>query len=139
MPYDESSLDCSEEVGHEVVGGNERILLVEEDDAIRNLTSKFLVTLGYRVEHLGSPSEALESIRETPFDLLISEIHLPGMDGREFASECRMTQPALRTILVSGDTSSRESSTNLIGETHSFLPKPFTTTQLAKRIREALD
>ena len=139
LPYADSLVDSGEDGSDQVTGGNERILLVEEDDALRTLTGKFLRSIGYQLKCLGSPIEALQAVREEQFDVLISEIHLPGLDGREVASECRMIQSNLKAILVSGDTFSGEASTSLLGQRNNFLSKPFTTAQLAKCIRKALD
>lgn len=139
LPYADSSVDSAEDSSDEVLGGDERILLVEEDDALRSLTGKFLSSIGYKVKSFGSPSNALRAVRKDQIDVLISEIHLPGWDGREFASECRMVQPDIKTILVSGDTFSGESSTSLLGQGNNFLSKPFTTAQLARCIRKGLE
>ena len=114
--------------------GTERILLVDDDDSIRRILAKFLRSIGYKVSSFESPLDALQVLEREEVDLLISEVHLPSMDGREFASELRVIRPSLRAVLMSAD-----SCLSVVGEKNLFLHKPFGKTQLALSVRQALD
>ncbi|MBZ9664251.1 response regulator [Pseudomonas sp. LMG 31766] len=79
------------------------ILLVEDDDVVRQLTAEVLGEFGYRVLALRDGHSALERLRsEQHFDLLMSDIGLPGMDGRELVEAARQLRPTLPVLFASG-------------------------------------
>ncbi|QMV63636.1 response regulator [Pseudomonas berkeleyensis] len=79
------------------------ILLVEDDDVVRTLTVEVLQEFGYRVHALRDGASALELLRsDQPFDLLMSDIGLPGMDGRELVEAARQLRPTLPVLFASG-------------------------------------
>lgn len=79
------------------------ILLVEDDDVVRTLTVEVLQEFGYRVHALRDAASALELLRsDQPFDLLMSDIGLPGMDGRELVEAARQLRPTLPVLFASG-------------------------------------
>lgn len=80
-----------------------RVLLVEDDPAIRTLTSQFLAMAGYVVVEACDADEALAKAQvETPFDLLLTDIIMPGLDGRSLAHALAAEHPGLRTLYVTG-------------------------------------
>ena len=122
--------------------GRETILLVEDEDAVRLFAKRALRNKGYRVLEARSGEEALEVIRnqESGFDLVISDVVMPNMDGPTLAREIRARFPQTPIIFISGyaeDVFRRK----LAEEHHdiAFVPKPFSLTELAAAVKEALD
>jgi PAS domain S-box-containing protein len=123
----------------EINGGDgERVLVVEDDFAVRNSLEEILGSLGYRVTTVSSRAEAHTACAEGEFDLLLSDYVLPDGSGTEIADELRQRWPELRVVVMSGyaqdeDVSERSSSGNLV-----FLQKPFNARALGDTIRTAL-
>jgi PAS domain S-box-containing protein len=118
--------------------GNERILVVEDDQAVRARTVRTLTDAGYQVHVAGSGTEALElaSALASP-DLLLTDIVMPELDGRRLALKLLAQWPRLRVLYVSGHVSNRIPgglSTDM-----DYLQKPFSRSTLLKRVRAALD
>lgn len=79
------------------------IVLVEDDDVVRTLTAEVLQEFGYRVQALRDGAAALQVLRsDQPVDLLMSDIGLPGMDGRELVEAARQLRPSLPVLFASG-------------------------------------
>jgi two-component system cell cycle sensor histidine kinase/response regulator CckA len=119
--------------------GTARILLVEDEDAVRTFSTRALTNKGYEVvtaEH-GEAGWAVFKEQTKPFDLLITDVMMPGMDGPTLAKEIRAVMPQLKIIFVSGYTEEKLKDT--LGEGIYFLPKPFTLKQLAAKVKEVLD
>lgn len=114
--------------------GNETILLVEDDDAIRKLAHTFLRDQGYDVLIAEDGADALHLMEgRNPVALLLSDMMMPKMGGRELASRLRETIPDLNVILMSGHPQEAPD-----GGTH-FLQKPFSLSSLATTVRAALN
>jgi len=122
--------------------GTERILLVEDDEAIRAVTTAILETLGYRVHAVAGGAEALDYCAAVPtpqFDLLLSDIVMPFMDGRDLAGQISQRCPGIRVMFMSGyvgDPTILEA-VQMAGAR--FLEKPFTRSSLGRKVRDALD
>jgi len=119
--------------------GTARILLVEDEDAVRTFSTRALTNKGYEV--LGAESgEAALTLLETQdiknIDLLITDVMMPGMDGPTMAGKIRAMSPDLKIIFISGYTEDRLK--DHMGKNIFFLPKPFTLKQLAEKVKEAL-
>ncbi len=119
--------------------GTARILLVEDEDAVRTFSTRALTNKGYQV--LGAESgEAALTLLETQdiknIDLLITDVMMPGMDGPTMAQKIRAMSPDLKIIFISGYTEDRLK--DHMGANIFFLPKPFTLKQLAEKVKEAL-
>ncbi len=127
------------ESGGEVVGGGETVLFVAHDSSMRDLVAAMLSPLGYRVLTAGGADEGLVLLGDCPgaVQLLIADLVLPGMGGRELALRARETRPGLRVLLTS-DYAAVPGATEVVGGMP-FLPRPFTREALAYRVREALD
>jgi two-component system cell cycle sensor histidine kinase/response regulator CckA len=118
--------------------GTARILLVEDEDAVRTFSTRALTNKGYEVltaEH-GEAGLAVFKEQTKPIDLLITDVMMPGMDGPTLAKEIRAVAPSLKIIFVSGYTEEKLKDT--LGEGIYFLPKPFTLKQLAAKVKEVL-
>jgi PAS domain S-box-containing protein len=127
-----------------VRGGDETILLVEDEDAVRAITRNALERYGYRVIEATSGSTALarwDAAPEPPaIDLLITDLIMPGgVSGAQLAEQLRARAPGLKVIYISG--SSRELINRMLQEDpdHTLLPKPFATADLAATVRRVLD
>jgi signal transduction histidine kinase len=122
-------------------GGNETILLVEDDAAVRQATRKILVGLGYRVLEAAHPSDALELVRVYvgPIDLLISDLVMPGMSGRELARAMTGLRPALRVLHMSGYADDLALREGMLAPGSAFIQKPFANAVLASKVRGLLD
>ncbi len=121
--------------------GNEKLLLVEDDKLVTEMLEKGLSDLGYKVTSLNSPGEALRLIdHNLPyFDMLITDVMMPGMNGKELADILKRKMPHLKVLFISGYTDSVIVKKNIIERGVDFLQKPFTPLQLAKKIRSILD
>ncbi len=128
--------------GTPTAGRGETVLLVaEDDDAVRRVTMRMVETLGYRVLSAASPRQALEIARDHigPIELLLTDVVMPGMNGREMAEVMRKLRPRLHTVYASGYTDDVALLKQIRASALFFLPKPFTTESLAQIIRAALD
>ncbi|MFQ6017148.1 MAG: CHASE domain-containing protein [Kiloniellaceae bacterium] len=130
----------AEEVGQMHQGQGETILLVEDDDALRDLTRSTLEGLGYTVLTAGTGPEALEvdADHDGPIDLLLSDVAMPGMGGIELAEIMRATRPNMKIVFMSGYPNRGGINTE-IPERAPFLRKPIKTRRLAEVIRSELD
>jgi two-component system cell cycle sensor histidine kinase/response regulator CckA len=121
--------------------GSETILLVEDDPLVRDLTQEILVARGYRVLAPKKPLEAL-ALSEAyagQIDLLLTDVVMPGLSGRELAAEVVEGRPQLRVLFMSGYADTAVVHNGFLGEGVFFLQKPFTPSLLAKKIREIFD
>jgi two-component system cell cycle sensor histidine kinase/response regulator CckA len=121
--------------------GDERILYVEDDDAVREITSTLLRRLGYTVIEAASPSAALLRIETDATDavLLITDVVLPEMNGRELAKAIQRRRPGMPTLYISGHVEDGTSLRELLDPGVAFLGKPFSPQALAVKVRECLD
>ncbi|WP_439598581.1 PAS domain S-box protein [Falsiroseomonas sp.] len=120
-------------------GGTERVLVVEDDGAVRDYAGSLLRELGYRVTEAGDAAEALRILRaDAGFDLLFTDIVMPGgRSGPQLAALARQLQPRLRVLLTSGyDERLPEPDAALALP---LINKPYRRHQLAEKVREALD
>ena len=119
--------------------GSETILLVEDDRSVRITASAVLRRAGYQVAEAMDGSEALVICRDPQqhFDLVLSDVVMPNMGGRELATALRSESPSLPIILMSGYT--RDASILSGDPTLAFLEKPFTSESLTQRVRDVLD
>lgn len=123
------------------VGGDETILLVEDESAVLSLTTRMLVSRGYHVLSANSPSEALRLAKEHSgaIHLLITDVIMPGMNGRELAQVLSSQRPDLKKLFMSGYTADVISPHGVLAAGTHFLQKPFTPNELAAKVRETLD
>ena len=120
---------------------DEKILLVDDEEAIIEAIQKMLRHLGYHVEAMTSSIEALETFREQPdrFDLVITDQTMPGMTGEEFAMEMMALRSDIPVILCTGFSHIvNEEKAKAMG-IRKFIMKPVVTSELAIKIREVLD
>jgi PAS domain S-box-containing protein len=120
----------------------ETLLLVEDDPSILKLVRKMLDSLGYKTLTASTPREAISVAGKHPetIHLLITDVVMPGMNGRELANELRsFFHPELKTLFMSGYTANVIVHRGVLQEGVHFIPKPFSKKELATKIRETLD
>lgn len=130
----------SQPSGWDELAGKETILLVEDEEVVRNLTSEVLEMHGYHVLKASSPAEAQRICDEFPerIDLLVSDVILPQMDGRSLFRLLAERRSDLRVLYVSGYTEDFIVHHGVLDRNVHFLPKPFTAIKLARKVREVL-
>jgi signal transduction histidine kinase len=125
-----------------VRGGHETILVVEDEQVLRDMAHLILQDCGYQVLAAGSGAEALEVWERNPgrIDLMLTDVVMPGgMSGRELAAKLMPNHPQLRIIFTSGY-NVEEMNTDFFRRSRAvFLQKPYTRADLAKAVRECLD
>jgi PAS domain S-box-containing protein len=123
------------------VGRSETILLVEDDHAVLKVTERFLRGQGYRVvatDHAAS-AEALFADRLGKIDLLLSDVVMPSVNGRQLWERLKALRPDLRAIFMSGHTDDVIARQGILEPGMRYLQKPFLLEDLAKKVRDALD
>ncbi len=124
-----------------VVTGSERILLVEDEPAIRQLCANVLRKRGYTVYEAADGEQAV-ALAETPqlqLDLVLTDVVLPGMNGRRVAERVSQIHRGVKVLYISGYTENAIVHTGVLDPMVAFLPKPFTPTILVERVRRVLD
>jgi PAS domain S-box-containing protein len=122
-------------------GGSETVLLVEDEDAVRRLVYRVLESAGYRVFEAETPLEALHFCEghPEPIDLMVTDVVMPGMSGRELASRTSTLRPEMRVLYVSGYMEEVMAQHGVRAAKIAFLGKPFAPEELTRKVREVLD
>jgi PAS domain S-box-containing protein len=124
-----------------IATGHETVLLVEDEDAVRALTQRILRDARYEVLTAASGAEALERSAQHagPIHLVVSDVIMPSMSGPELAERLLQLRPETRVLFMSGYVDEHVTQHGILASGHSFLPKPFTASELARKVRETLD
>ena len=122
-------------------GGSETVLVVEDDNSLRWLTCQMLAQFGYTVVEAQDASHALGLARERAgdIDLLITDVVMPGLNGRQLARQVRQLYPHIKVLLMSGYTAEIAAQIDKTDVAVAFLEKPFTPEELGEKVREVLD
>ena len=125
----------------EKLSGTESILLVEDAEPLRKLEQTILEAGGFRVLPAGSGEEALEVAARfgSTFDLLVTDVVMPGMNGRTLAEQLSPRQPGMKVLFISGYTDSFIAGHTVLDPEMHLLHKPFTEEVLIRKVREVLD
>jgi CheY-like chemotaxis protein len=119
--------------------GTETILVVEDEEGVRNLICAILTDLGYTVLACSEPVSAIQMCKqEQRIDLLVTDLILPHIDGTKLAETVTMNRPEMRVLFVSGYAPESFSQRHVKLPGGAFLGKPFTPAMLANKVREAL-
>jgi CheY-like chemotaxis protein len=116
------------------------ILLVEDEPSILAMTASVLDSLGYAVRSAVSPADAIRLAREDshPIHLLLTDIIIPGMNGRDLARTLCALRPGLRVLYMSGYPAEVIARNGVLDDSLAFIPKPFNRADLAAKLREVL-
>jgi len=123
------------------VGGSETILLVEDDDAMRELTSSCLVGGGYIVLSAANAESAIDTAtaHDAPIHLLVTDVVMPGISGPELAKSLSASRPETKVLYMSGYTAELIAQQGILDRQISLLDKPFTKETLLHKVRQVLD
>ena len=129
------------EVSAQTAQGSETILLVEDEAVVRELTVQILESDGYQVLEAMDGTEALSVADEhgAPIDLLLTDVLMPRMNGKELADKLRAQHPGLRVLFMSGYDDGQVDGVEAESRDTGFLPKPFSTEVLRRKVRGVLD
>jgi CheY-like chemotaxis protein len=118
-----------------------RVLLVEDEDTVRELARRMLEETGFAVTAAKDGDEALRRVAEQPkpFDILVTDLVMPGMSGQALAARLRAQSPTTRVLFISGYTEDTVVRKTIAESGVAFLQKPFTRDALARKVTAALD
>lgn len=121
--------------------GTETILLVEDEEAVRSLVRDVLEALGYKVlvATCGDEAIALCKQQATRIPLLLTDLVMPGMGGRELADCLKVSHPGMKRLYMSGYTDDATVRHGILGPGVAFIGKPFTPQAIARKVRDVLD
>lgn len=122
-------------------GGTDTVLVVEDDDTVRNLCVQILERVGYKILQARNGTEAIALMQGygDRIDLLLTDVVMPGMNGAELARQLVVRHPEMQVLFTSGYTDDAISRHGILDEGVSFIGKPYTPERLARKVREVLD
>jgi DNA-binding NtrC family response regulator len=115
------------------------ILLVDDDERLRNAAGKVLIAEGYRVTSVGSGREALDFLRDTEVALLIADLRLPDLDGIALLQKARQQRPAMEVVMITGHGTVEKAVEAIKRGAYDFIQKPLDSTALLKTVNKALE
>jgi PAS domain S-box-containing protein len=141
FPRSEESLPASLTVRKSIQGGTETILLVEDEVALRELTRLLLQDAGYTVLESSGVEDAIATAKDLhlKIDLLLTDVVMPRIDGRELASQLVALRPNLKILYMSGYTDDVLVNRGRLTQAAILVQKPFTKNTLLQKVRETLD
>lgn len=143
LPCDDSSDAVADDMAEQQVtkGGNETILLVEDEPSVRRLAALILRGKGYTVIEAEAPDVALDLIagEQVKLDLVVTDIVMPGMNARELMERLHERFPNLEALYLSGYSLDALLGRGILEPDQAFLQKPFSPSQLSERVRRTLD
>ena len=121
--------------------GTETVMVVEDETLLRELVLDVLQPLGYQVHSARNGEEALDALRahSGPIDLVITDVMMPKMNGKELASHITKEQPSTKVLYMSGYPDEIIGKFGVLPTGESFMQKPVTPAELARKVREVLD
>jgi len=120
------------------MGGNARILVVDDDENIRKVLTKILEDEGYTVESVGTAKEAIERTKRKFYNLALIDIRLPDMEGVELLTKIRDTTPKMRKIIITGYPTLRNAIEAVNKGADAYIVKPFDMDKALNVIKEQL-
>ncbi len=123
------------------MGRGETVLLVEDDPSILTMAKGMLERSGYTVLDAGDPGQALRLAQGHggPIHLLMTDVVMPQMNGKELALQMRALNPEIKVLFMSGYTANVIAHRGILDEEVHFIQKPFSIRDLTVKVREALD
>jgi two-component system, cell cycle sensor histidine kinase and response regulator CckA len=141
LPRVDEDAPRAEDLDGKLKNGRENILLIEDDEAVRELAREILTARGYAVTSVAGPRQAIDICAQDgkPINLLITDAVMPEMSGKEMAAELSRLRPGMRILLMSGYTHPQVGQAQLADHIVGFLRKPFTPGTLTQIVRQILD
>jgi two-component system, cell cycle response regulator CpdR len=115
-----------------------RILITEDEDALRSFVARALRLDGHETVEAGDGADGLARLKDQSFDLLLSDIRMPVMDGIELTHHASAAFPQLKILLMTGYAEQRERADDLSGKVVDVISKPFTLPDIRKAVAQAL-
>ncbi len=115
-----------------------KILVAEDEAAVRAFVARALEQAGHAVKAVPDGMAALTALAADPYDLLLTDIVMPRMDGIALALKASSDYPAMRILLMTGYSAERQRAHNLAALVHRVINKPFTLAELCAAVEEAL-
>ena len=136
-----TEMDVARDSLTELPQGRETVLLTEDEEQVRQMIRMILEMSGYRVLEAASGEEALTLYKqhEGQIDLIMTDVVMPGMSGRELAESLEVLHPGIKVLYISGYTDDAIVRHGLLDQEIAFLQKPFTPDALMRKVREVLD
>jgi PAS domain S-box-containing protein len=127
-------------ISHQAIGGSETVLLVEDEDSVRQLVRETLESRGYHLLEAanGKDALALAAAYPDPIHLVITDVVMPGLSGHELAQQLLAARPTLKVLYLSGYAQEAFSTPAAAEAQKTFLQKPFTLQSLTRKVREIL-
>ncbi len=121
--------------------GTETLLIVEDEQAVRELAARILRDRGYRVLEAASGQEALQMAQEYmgTIQLVLTDVVMPGISGRNLVSRLEESRPTIKSLFVSGYTDNAIVHHGILDSNVAFLQKPFTVERIIRKVREVLN
>jgi PAS domain S-box-containing protein len=139
LPAATAALEPAEVVAAPAERGSETVMVVEDDDGVRELVRLMLEANGYEVLAVGGADEAARVCSARGVDLLLTDVVMPEVSGSVLAERLSLIAPAMRTLFMSGYSDEAVHRQGMLGDGAAFLEKPFTERTLARKVREVLD
>jgi CheY-like chemotaxis protein len=141
LPLVEGVMEDQKEEEQGAWGGKETVLVVEDEENVRRLAAEVLEGQGYEVLEASGGEEALGMVEEYEgrIDLLLTDVVMPGMSGRELGKRVEGIYPGVRVLYMSGYIDEEIGSWRISEEEMNYVQKPFTIDALARKVREVLD
>jgi PAS domain S-box-containing protein len=141
IPLVEAAADAepADPAPHVTLGAGQSILVVEDDPQVRTLVTVVLEELGYRVEVVGNADEAIPLLASSrPFDLLVTDVGLPGLNGRQLAEIARQSRPDLPVLFMTGYAEKAQERAAFLEPGMSMIAKPFLLDAFSDAVRGAM-
>ena len=116
----------------------ERILIVDDDEAIRHLLRRILEREGYTTESAANAEAAIDFLKKQSFDLVVSDVVMPGKSGIQLLEEIRINYPNISTLMISGNSTKKTAESVISKGAYDFLLKPFQKKQVVISVSNAL-
>src|SRR5208337_2612004 len=123
-----------------IASGTGTVLLVEDDDMVRKITTEMLEMIGYTTLSIGSPMEALSFFKnnDTYIDLVITDVVMPQISGKELSERIKAIRPGVKVLFMSGYSTNVIAHQGVLEEGVHFIQKPFSLNDLARKVHDAI-
>lgn len=118
---------------------NYNILIAEDNPAVREFITRALTSAGHEVTATVDGQQALDRLNKTTYDILVTDIVMPNVDGIALALKATSLQPELRIVMISGYAQERMRAHNIEALVHRIIAKPFSINEICDAVRDAMN